>query len=398
VIERRPSNEGGRATRFPLERVRFRRFRHESRLLEVSPRISAVFDSKGLTYGNLLVVHQDHRVRQAVAAYLAIHGDYVQFTDSVRELLARMLVREDIGGYVEARTKDVDSFERKISLKGYRNPLQEVTDLAALRVLTRTLTEVDRAVAWIRHEFDVDEDRSSDKSEALGLDQFGYVSKHLIVRPQNRLSDPGWSKFVNFVAEIQLRTFIQHSWATVYRRLGYKHERDIPPALHRRLYRLSASLESADAEIDAVWHETARVPRAAAGEIPAERQGLGYVEYVTFINENAALDRLCQFLTSVGYDCAPAGLLADDLDVLNALGARGVADLEQVFMLTTPWSRTFLAEDYQSQISRSRRAALIKRNDVFMRLFVASHPEMFLRGDYQKSAERALRFSRQRAE
>jgi hypothetical protein len=47
---------------------------------------------------------------------------------------------------------------------------------------------------------------------------------------------------------VQVRTVLQHAWASISHALQYKQEDDIPRALRRRLARISALLEVADEE------------------------------------------------------------------------------------------------------------------------------------------------------
>ena len=59
-------------------------------------------------------------------------------------------------------------------------------------------------------------------------------------------------QFIGFKAELQVRTVVQHAWATIDRSLRYNNEDDIPKEIKRRLFRVSALLEVADKEFSAI--------------------------------------------------------------------------------------------------------------------------------------------------
>jgi hypothetical protein len=104
----------------------------------------------------------------------------------------------------------------------------------------------------IRSEFDVIE--KSDKTLILLKEEkFGYGSIHYVVRlKDNRTNLLEYSRFMNVVAEIQIRTILQHAWAEIEHDIQYKAIETIPVTIRRRFMSLAGMLEIADREFQAI--------------------------------------------------------------------------------------------------------------------------------------------------
>jgi ppGpp synthetase/RelA/SpoT-type nucleotidyltranferase len=92
----------------------------------------------------------------------------------------------------------------------------------------------------------------SDKAQALLEDEkFGYASIHYLVRLKvNRTDLSEYSRFKGLVAEIQVRTILQHAWAEIEHDIQYKSA--IPSSIRRRFMSLAGMLEIGDREFQAI--------------------------------------------------------------------------------------------------------------------------------------------------
>ncbi len=100
---------------------------------------------------------------------------YESFAYRVRETIVSLLGREKIAYLsVTARTKSPESLIRKVSRKTYKDPKQEITDLAGVRIITYVEPEVIAACEVIQRSFNVHPEKSLDKSSQLEVDRFGY--------------------------------------------------------------------------------------------------------------------------------------------------------------------------------------------------------------------------------
>lgn len=175
----------------------------------------------------------------------------------VQPLLQEWLDAESINYLsVSARAKSVESFAHKCSRVGasgspkYPDPLNEITDLVGIRVITYIPDTVERVCALVRDEFDVVEETDKGRElRARGL--FGYASNHFLVRlSEDRRALPEYRRIGDRIMEIQIRTAVQHAWAEFEHDVRYKVT--IPasakPEFDRRFLLAAALLEMADSE------------------------------------------------------------------------------------------------------------------------------------------------------
>lgn len=197
---------------------------------------------------------RDHEA--IVHEYEQLRPRYGRFTEKLAGLLRELLDAERIDyETVEARTKTVEQFADKITRPGkqYTDPLREVTDLSGLRVVVFYTEDVERVSELLEREFSIDRANSADSARALDPHEFGYRSVHYVVTlGEKRRELVEWSPFKEFSAEIQMRTVLQHAWASVSRAFDYTREAEIPSALRRRLFRLAGLFELADEEFSAI--------------------------------------------------------------------------------------------------------------------------------------------------
>ena len=140
---------------------------------------------------------EEHR-RKAVAVYQRRRPLFQAFAETVRGILTEALRADRIQvASVEARAKDVESFGIKASKPSesdlerpkYPDPLENITDLAGVRVITFFPKTAETARAMVQREFEVVE--FSDKAALLDDDRLGYKSVHFLVKlSPRRLSLP----------------------------------------------------------------------------------------------------------------------------------------------------------------------------------------------------------------
>lgn len=204
-------------------------------------------------------------------------GLYEDFALSVASVLEKCLEAEHIKTQsISHRAKDPDEFERKAArpMPGtatakYSHPLTQITDKAGVRVITYFLRNVDEVARIISDEFEVTERvlKASDEP-----DRFGYTSLHFLVKysdSRTRLAE--YRRFTGLVAEIQVRTVLQHAWAEIEHDIRYKSPSLLPEAVSRRFGSLAGLIEIADREFQAIEDEDRALREDARRNLSAGR-------------------------------------------------------------------------------------------------------------------------------
>ena len=187
---------------------------------------------------------------------------------------------------VAGRAKAVRSFEAKAARSEgarllYPDPLRDITDQIGLRVITYLQRDVEAVARLIGEELTVLDDRDMGR-ETAREGRFGYASRHLLVRLPDDVDHPGIGEHL---AQIQVRTVLQHAWAEFEHATRYKGvvPAEHAPDLDRRFTLAAGLLELADREFSAI-HE-----RLQAASVRHDPQGPS--------SGGMASDDLAQFLT-----------------------------------------------------------------------------------------------------
>jgi predicted RNase H-like nuclease/ppGpp synthetase/RelA/SpoT-type nucleotidyltranferase len=212
-------------------------------------------------------------IRQAVEEYALLQPELVEAADEYVALVTSILDEAGINYLsVTGRAKTVGSFAAKASRTvdgrpGYTDPLREITDQVGVRVITYVRSDVAAVAEVLGSQLQVIDDRDLGQ-ETASEGRFGYASRHLLLA-----RDGG-------VAQVQVRTVLQHAWAEFEHDIRYKgtvpaeHARDFD----RRFTLAAGLLELADQEFttirerlrDAAVTEPAVPPGATDGVSPQE--------------------------------------------------------------------------------------------------------------------------------
>lgn len=177
-----------------------------------------------------------------------IVNNHIPFTGMLYELVKSLLESQDIKYHiVESRTKEVESLIEKVRRKNIQNFQNEIHDISGIRIILYYQADLDKVEKLINDNFNIDFENSINKENIYESNEFGYLSRHYIIQLNTaRKRLPEWKRFSTLKAEIQVRTVLQHSWASISHELSYKKNYEIPKELSRKLFRLAGLFELAD--------------------------------------------------------------------------------------------------------------------------------------------------------
>ena len=175
---------------------------------------------------------------------------YEDYSKTLKRIMGKICEIYAPLAIVMAREKSLPSFAEKALKKDEENPAYKFTDLCGARVITETQKEVNNICRFIESNFEIDVENSLDALSRLKTAEFGYRSIHYIVQLRSRelLGVDIPSRIGDRKAEIQVRTLLQHAWASIYHDRLYKTELIIPEQIKRKISRVSALLEAGDDE------------------------------------------------------------------------------------------------------------------------------------------------------
>ncbi|MFY2824665.1 GTP pyrophosphokinase [Ruegeria sp. MALMAid1280] len=172
---------------------------------------------------------------------------------------------------IESRVKKVDSCLEKIAKKKYSNPIEEMTDWVAFRVIVYLESDIKKASETLSDLFEIDVKNSIDKLTPDKVNEVGYRSYHLVCSlGSGRAQLPEYDGLSELKFEVQIRTVLQHAWAEIEHKRNYKGKSTLPQELQRRLMTAAGTLEI----LDKVFSDIAKDAELYAAEVEQENENV----------------------------------------------------------------------------------------------------------------------------
>ncbi|NGZ06596.1 MAG: hypothetical protein G8237_09585 [Magnetococcales bacterium] len=180
---------------------------------------------------------------------------YQDFLDRTLTLIQEFIVPDGPKVHsIIGRIKEKESLAEKLNQpKEAYARLNDIPDIAGIRIITYFEEEVQVIAEIIRREFNVS--ASPEHSKILSADphRFGYHSTNLQVGLlDNRLELIEYRRFRGFLVELQIRSVLQHAWLEINKHLGFQTREHCPPQKQREYARITALFELADQELNQI--------------------------------------------------------------------------------------------------------------------------------------------------
>jgi GTP pyrophosphokinase len=160
---------------------------------------------------------------------------------------------------ISARPKSVAKFLAKAEKSDagkpkYSEPLQQIQDQLAARIVTFYHSDVDRVSSIVLRYFQPIETRDLVPESEW---EFGYFGRHFVLLlPSDILRGSIDRTLVPQFFELQVKTLFQHAWSEANHDLGYKPQMGHLPPQARRLAYTSAQAWGADHMFDELFRES----------------------------------------------------------------------------------------------------------------------------------------------
>jgi GTP pyrophosphokinase len=195
------------------------------------------------------VSHEPADVETVIAEFETRKDILEAFCDKTRGLIEACLQDAKIPYQsVQSRVKSKDKLRRKYldTAKNYKT-LDDITDLAGLRVITYYEDDVDHVSELIKRHFTIDLENSVDKRETEP-DRFGYYAlNYVCTHTDQRSADVEYKRFAGICCEVQITSVLRHAWSEIQHD-WYDMKADFPDDIKRRFARMAALLEIAESE------------------------------------------------------------------------------------------------------------------------------------------------------
>lgn len=266
---------------------------------------------------------------------------------------ARVLSREkSIESITQKCKKIVRSPDSGETVYKYTDPKNQLTDMAGVRIVTYTISEVPIVGRVIEKLFEIDNENSIDKRSVLFDDRIGYLSVHYIVSLKD--SDNEYAKYEGMKCEIQVRTVLQDAWAQIFHDRQYKPfgMEDPSEDLKRETNLVAASLELLDTEIEMLvgkYDSFYKIPNNA--------------EHQKFLDNTITRQSLLKYIDSVLGECYCYYDYEYIQKILSYFQINSIRDLDKIY-------NPILADNI-------KKTAGVTMDRIILCMIIARYPEEF---------------------
>lgn len=277
----------------------------------------------------------DTQAQMRIAEYRDTLPTYNLMLNFLLDYIKKLLQNKHIVvNGLEGRVKTEKSLTGKLLLKGQKyQSILDITDIVGIRIITFYQDEVDKIAALMESCFTMDWQNTVDKRAILSPDKFGYLSLHYVCKiPKALLDNPDFPLANEIRFEIQMRTALQHIWASIYHDIGYKNDIEVPKKFIRALTRLAGLLEIGDVEFMTIRKHLEKYRRNLQSLISHGQLDEVQIDGDSFKNymQNKPFSELMKKIASINHSEIIETSPRPYLNVFPEIGIHTLADLENL--------------------------------------------------------------------
>lgn len=275
--------------------------------------------------------------------YLGERSKFDLLGNKIVSILNEIIETEEIQVHsISSRSKEVESFLNKAMKEKYKNPLEEIHDLAGIRIITFVRSDVEKVSNIIKRTFNIDNENSIDKGAELGIDKVGYRSVHFVAEmTEDRLKLADYQRYTGMKFEIQVRTIMEHAWADLSHDRNYKFNGVLPNEndIKRRFSLIAATIELLDRQFDELANEIDSYDVEVKKSL-ADGLKLIEVDSTTLSNylEIKFADKIKDGTLKSGFN----GKDQEIIEELKLFGIRKISELEEIIIDEIEIEDTFI--------------------------------------------------------
>lgn len=173
----------------------------------------------------------------------------IQVKDDLEDIKDNLsnLYKYDVINNINYRIKTPDSIIRKMKRKqfdlNYKNLIENVDDIAGIRVVCPFKSDIKKVVEIIKDNPDLE--ILQEKNYIDSPKKSGYSGFHIIAQTPVNIGDA----FANVKTEIQIRTMAMDFWASTEHKLKYKARNKLSKSDSKKLIKYAKMINKMDIEI-----------------------------------------------------------------------------------------------------------------------------------------------------
>lgn len=197
-------------------------------------------------------IYKDNTLKVKSNVFMQLMNIYSQAIEEVKQELESINKKHNLMDHVKTRIKEPKSIINKMKSKNYsltyRNLIENINDIAGVRIITSTKESIYKLKDMIENETNIN--ILKEKDYIAKPKKSGYSSLHLIVEIPVNIEE----QIVFVKVEIQIRTIAMDLWASMEHEIKYKPKSKLSKASSKKLIQYAKILNKIETEMAKMYN------------------------------------------------------------------------------------------------------------------------------------------------